>query len=291
MKNIKIIYSVFIVLLSIVSCRKDDNPKLPDLAKVPQPLITKDESTDLVISVQEPETFNATFNVDLHFKDNVKPQKFDVVAIKNEDKSKVVTIQSDITTFPTKVSITGPQLIEAFGENITLGDKFDIGVDITTEDGKKYQAYPPVGVGYGSGVAGQPGASVAVRYEAVCQFDISQYVGTFVVVEDEWDDFGVGSTVELTANGEDELLLEYPIPDSSPITIKVNTGTNSVSVARQKIGNYGPPPDWPYGDVFAQSVPGLDNYVAPCDGVLSVRLSYTVAAGGFGDFLLVLKKQ
>jgi len=290
MKNNKIIYSLLVFFLAITACRKDDNPKLPDLARVPQPLITKDESTDLVISAQEPESFNATFNVDLYFKDDVKPQKFDVVVIKNEDKTKPIVLKTDISTFPEKMSITGEQLMELFGEPIVLGDKFDIGVDITTQDGMKYQAFPLVGEGYGSGVSGQPGASVMVRYEAVCAFDISQYVGAFEVVTDDWADFGEGSTVELTANGDDELLLEYPTVGGKPLVLKINTATNAVSVAKQNIGAYDDP-DWQYGNLFAESVPGLKNYVAPCEGILSVNLLYTVSAGSFGENLLVLKKK
>jgi hypothetical protein len=38
-------------------------------------------------------------------------------------------------------------------------------------------------------------------------------------------------------------------------------------------------------------VPSLNNYVAPCDGIISVVLNHTVAAGSFGNFRIVLKKK
>lgn len=292
MKTKKYLYSLIVILLAISSCRKDDNPKLPGLERVPQPLITKDVSQDVSISALEPESFSASFSVGLHFPDDIAPQKFDVVVMKNENKSNVKVLQADISTFPTIVSLTGAELKEMFGTEIVLGDKFDIGVDITTKDGKKFEAFPAVGAGYGSGVSAQPGASVFVRYEAVCQFVIEDYVGTFEVVEDPWGDLGEGSTIEITSRGTDELIFTYPIIDARPIIVKVNTGTNTISVAKQVIGNYGTPPDWPYGDVFAETTGGgTVNYVSPCDLMMTLNLNYTVGAGGFGAFPLVLKKK
>lgn len=291
MNTKKYIYSLIVILLAVTSCRKDDNPKLPDLSRVPQPLVVKDASFDVAISALDPESFNASFSVGLHFPEDTPPQKFDVVVMKNENKANVKVLKADVTTFPSTISLTGAQLEELFGGEVVLGDKFDVGVDITTQDGKKFEAFPAVGAGYGSGVSSQPGASVFVRYEAVCQFVIEEYVGTFEVMVDDWNDFGVGSTVEITSRGTDELIFSYPIEDAEPVVVKVNTGTNTVSVARQIIGNYGPPPGWPYGDLFAETTGGgTINYVSPCDLTLTLNINYTVGAGGFGAFPLVLKK-
>lgn len=291
MKTKKYLYSLIVILLAISSCRKDDNPKLPGLSRVPQPLVTKDASFDVAISALEPDEFSASFNVGLHFPEDVAPQKFDVVVMKNEDRTNVKLLKADVSTFPTTIALTGSQLREMFGAAIVLGDKFDVGVDITTQDGNKFEAFPAVGAGYGAGVASQPGASVFVRYEAVCQFIIEEYVGTFEVIEDPWGDVGVGGTVEVTSRGTDELVFTYPIVDARPIVVKVNTGTNTAAVARQVIGNYGPPPGWTYGDVFAETLGGgTVNYVSPCDQTINLNLNYTVGAGGFGAYPLVLKK-
>ena len=72
--------------------------------------------------------------------------------------------------------------------------------------------------------------------------------------------------------------------------MNVNTVTNETSVVRQGIGNYGPPPGWPYGEIFVESITSNDNYVAPCELTLSVRLKFTVAAGSFGDAMIKLRK-
>lgn len=293
MKIKRYLYSLIVILLAVSSCRKDDNPRLPGISSVPQPQLTKDISTDVAISALEADLFSASFDVDLYFKNDIKPQKFDVVVMKNGDKANVKSLETDITTFPKKVTVTGPQLKTLFGKAIVLGDKFDIGVNITTADGKMYEAFPLYGEGYGSGVSGQAGASVAVRYEAVCQFKIEEYAGDFEVVVDDWDDFGVGSTITITTNGDDELIFEYPVFDVRPVVVKVNTGTNTISIAKQVVGNYGTPAQgWPYGDLFVETVGGGNvNYVSPCDGTITLNINYTVGAGGFGAFPLVLKKK
>lgn len=292
MKARKYLYSLIVILLAISSCRKDDNPRLPGIASVPQPQLTKDVTTDVAISALEADLFSASFDVDLYFKDDIKPQKFDVVVIKNGDKSNVQVLQNDVTTFPTKVSVTGPQLATLYGNAIVLGDKFDVGVNITTTDGKLYEAFPLYGEGFGAGVSGQPGASTFVRYEAVCAFKIEEYAGDFEVITDPWGDFGEGSTITITTNGDDELIFSYPTDTELPIVIKVNTGTNAVSVAKQPMGSYGNPPSWPYGIISTESKGGdTANYVSPCDGTIVLNLSYTVSAGGFGEYPLVLKKK
>src|SRR5690242_12363032 len=100
-------YLLFSLLTAIVffACRKVDNPNLPEnLERVPLPVLTKDASTNAVISFQDVNAFKGTFSVDLFFKDDVKPRKLDVVIMKNENPSTAKTLQADITTFPTKIN-------------------------------------------------------------------------------------------------------------------------------------------------------------------------------------------
>ena len=290
MKARKYLYSLIVILLAISSCRKDDNPRLPGIAEVPQPLVLKDVNTDVSISALVPDDFTATYSVGLHFKDAVQPKKFDIVVVKNGNKANVKVLKADVTIFPQTMNITGAQLKTLFGEPIVLGDKFDIGVDITTKDGKVYQAFPVVGEGYGANVGGQPGSSLFVRYEAVCQFNIDEYAGDFEVIVDEWDDFGVGNIVKIAINGIDELIFSYPTVEELPIVIKVNTGTNVATIAKQPMGAYGG--SWQYGTISAETKGGdTANYVSPCDGTIVLNIGYTVSAGGFGEASLILKKK
>lgn len=286
MRN-SIIYSL---LLSIffLSCRKEDNTKLPDLTRVPTPLVTKVTTTDQVISVQDPTVFKGSFTVDLFFKDDVPPQKFDIVVMKNGDKGNVKTIHENITTFPSSFEITGPQLATLFGAAIQLGDKFDVGVDVTTQSGQKFQAFPLIGAGYGAGVGNQEGASTFIRYEAVCKFDAAAYAGNFEVITDEWEDYGAGEVIPVTVINETQLSFKYKAANAQPIIVTVNPNTNSVSVAKQVYGTYA---GTPYGNFSVESIPNVENFVAPCEGVLSVILRHTVSAGSFGEYKIVLKKK
>ena len=272
------------------SCRKEDNPILPDLTKVPTPLILKDASTDQVIDAVDPAAFSGTFTVDLFFDNDAPPDKMDIVVIKNGDKSVVKQIET-VTTYPTSITITGSELETLFNEPIVLGDFFDIGANIVL-NGRTYHAFPAVGVAHASGVAAQPGTSTFIRYGAVCAYDAEQYQGNFVVVEDEWGDYGAGDIVQLTKIDDTKFSFKYLADNAQPIIVQVNAADNSVSVAKQVYGaGYGGA-SWPYGPISVNSVASVDNFVAPCDGIVSVVLDHTVGAGGFpGPNKLVLQKQ
>lgn len=270
-------------------CRKDDNSRVPDFIRVPLPLITKDASKDQIISAQEPTAFTATFVVDMMYKDQPPPKSVEAVVIKNGDKTKVVSLQKDITTFPTSINITGQQLIDAFGDaTIELGDRYDFGVNITLDDGTLIQAFPAGSTAYAPGVGNQPGVSTTVRYEAVCSFTAADYAGTFEVVTDEWADYGAGDEVEVTVVDETTLSFEFLTDPSIPILVKVDPADNSTSVVKQVYGDY---PQFGITEISAESVEGsADNFVAPCEGILSVRLNHTDAATDYGDYTIVLKK-
>ncbi len=281
------IFSLLAVFFN--SCRKEDNPILPELIKVPTPLILKDASTDQVIDAVDPAAFSGTFTVDLFFDNDAPPEKMDIVVIKNGDKSVVKQVET-VTTYPTSITITGTQLETLFNETIELGDYFDIGANIVL-NGRTYHAFPAVGVAHASGVAAQPGASTFIRYGAVCAYDPEQYQGNFVVVDDEWGDYGAGDVVELIKIDDTKFSFTYPADNAKPIIVEVNPADNSVSVTKQVYGDGYGGASWPYGPISVQSVPSVDNFVAPCDGVVSVILSHTVGAGGFGSYKIVLEKQ
>jgi hypothetical protein len=276
---------IFLAVSMLFACRKEDNPKLPDLTRIPVPLIVKDAAGDQVISSQNPSEFNGKFTVDLFFPTDVKPQKFDVVMVKNGDNSRVITIQENVTTFPTTIDITGQQLADAFGEPIETGDAFDIGVDITLQNGQVLKAFPTVGIPYGPGIGNQPGASTNVRYEAVCQFDASAYEGDFEVLVDEWEDYPPGTVIPVTVVNDHQVSFMYAAADPKPIIVNVDLATNATSVVKQEYGNYG-------GTVVSvESAAGNDNFVAPCDQILSVKLTHSFSGGDIGAFVIKLRKK
>jgi hypothetical protein len=291
MKKI-IVYSLYLfsVAALFTACKKDINGKIPELTRFPLPLVVKVAGSQQVISALSPATFSGKFSVGLYFPNDAPPKKFDVVVIKNNDKTNVKVLKTDVTTFPSEIAVTGPELATLFGAPIVLGDKFDIGVDVTTYTGAKFEAFPVLGNPYAAGIAAQPGASTFVRYEAVCQYDPLAYQGLFEVVTDEWGDYPVGTNVQLTMIDATHFSFKFLAADAKPIIVTVNPITNAVSVAKQVYGT-GYPPGWTFGDISAESVASVDNFVAPCAGTFSVILKHTVAAGSFGEYKFVLKKD
>lgn len=275
-----IVYS-FLILLMAIGCRKDDNPKIPDLVRVPTPLIKKDASADAVISAEKPLEFTGKFVVDMYFKNDIPPQKMDVVIRKNGTAVKV--FKEGITTFPTTIEVTGTDLQTLFGAVPVLGDKFEIGVDITTRDGFKAEAFPAVGNPYGSNVGIQPGGSISTNYSVVCPFDINDFVGD-AVIEDPgfWE---ATYPVKVTLEGTDTYKISGWIEDPNYfIRVKVNAAALTATIATQ---------------VYTQSYPGLpytnwttegDGVIDACKKELVMTLDNYVDQGSFGTQTIILRK-
>ncbi|MBL0357297.1 MAG: hypothetical protein IPP72_10620 [Chitinophagaceae bacterium] len=284
----KIIALVFVTALLVTGCRKSDNPQLPDMERVPIPSVVRDAASDKFISPVDPNSFNGKVIVDLFYKNDVKPRKFDVVVIKNDNKANTMVLQADVTTFPVTVNITGAQLATLFGAPIQEGDRFDIGVDVTSQSGKKYPAFPEVGTPYGAGVNGSAGGiSLAVRFVMLCRFNADAYSGDFKVITDQWVDYPVGAIITLARVDDNTVSFEYAADDAQPILVHVNPATNETSVALQEYGSYG-------GEMFScksAATPRDDDNVSPCEGTLTINLEHIgEASGSFGSFRLKLQK-
>ncbi|MBD0352233.1 MAG: hypothetical protein ICV65_13865 [Flavisolibacter sp.] len=278
-----IIVSMLATLSFLMGCRKEDNPKLPDLVRIPAPLITKDATTDQVISSQNPTAFKGKFIVDVYFKEDVKPQKYDVVAIKNGNKSKVVTIQDNVTTFPTTIEITGTQLASSFGEPVKLGDRFDIGVNITTQSGQFILAFPATGNAYASGFASQPGASTSINYTVVCPFNINDFVGS-ATIEDP-DFWGSTYPVTVTLQGTDTYKITGWIEEPSlSILVKVNSVSLQVTISKQVYSSK--LPGTPYTNPAVEGTGTID----ACNKKIVMSLTNSVDQGSFGASTITLKK-
>jgi len=293
----KLITYTLASLLLIVSCRKGDNPRLPDSVQVPPPLITVDPTGDATINVQTAQTadaFNGKFKVDLYFKEGAKPRKFDIVVIKNGDASSAKTLAANVTTFPTTLTVTGVQLHTLFGAAIVLGDSFTVGANITTTDGRFYPAFPtaPGAAAFSSGILSAPGFSPTATFSAVCQFHITDYgaIGSTVqmtVVRDDWADYTPPQTIPVTIVDATHFSFKYSAHNAQPIVIAVNPATNGTSVTKQVIGDY----QDGNGNYFAVSpASNPANFVLPCELKISVALDFSVTGGTVpGDFVLILQ--
>ena len=294
-----IIYGLLALVL-VASCRKKDNPKLPDgMTRLPIPVLVADVTTSTSIDVLNVGNFLGKFSVDMYFKTDIPPSKVDVVVIKNGDKTNIKTFQAAIT-WPATITVTGANLVSLFGP-IKLGDFFDFGADITTQDGVLYQAFPPgTAVGYGTFInslppttPGAPGIQVVIRYGAICAYDPAIYVGPFKA-NDAFGDAD-GATIVLTKVSNNQFSFIYPSAiNPQPIIVTVNTGTNALTVPLTIIGTqWSPAYGYPNTATYANpSVNSATGSVAPCNKTATLNIQWGTAGGtlqfGGGPYQLLL---
>ena len=246
MKTI-ILYSILLPAFATIfsSCQKDE-AELPPDSRFPLPLITKDLRGDDTISGRDPESFLGKFVVDLYYGPAVNPQKIDIVVIRNDDKTNVKTIKADVTSFPSSIEVTGTQLTTLFDSTIRLGDKFEIGADVTTINGQKFEAFPATGNPYGADTSTLPGSRFSIAYVADCVFDIASFSGWYTV-EANTLEYNAGDSIEVRpGEGDTILITAWPHPNPVlglvyhrwPMIVVVDPVTYEVTIPIQGVGEY-----------------------------------------------------
>jgi len=280
-------YSVFVILVASVlgACRKDEVQPPPDL-RFPLPLLTKDTTGDDFISGRDPASFLGKFVVDMYYGIAVKPQKIDIVVIRNDNRTNVKTIKSNVTSFPYSVEVTGTQLTTLFDSTIKLGDKFEIGADVTTINGQKFEAFPLAGTPYGADTAALPGHRFSIVYVADCLFNTADFKGNYTVLTNTWD-YKVGDLIVVGPGGGDTILITaWPHPDVGgyirwPMIIIVDPVTYEVTIPFQSVGEYAGGP--------SHLIDGGTGTVSPCGD--KITLSVIIWVGSYyGEMPLVLGK-
>lgn len=283
--KLSIIYSFLLAAIVVSGCRKDDNAMVPDLQKVPIPLLTLADGAEVKIPGGEPSTFTTTFDVDTYFKNGELPEHLDVVVVKNGVKSNPKVIQAAVTTYPTTITLTGQQLIDLFGEEIGLGDAFDIGADVFTKDGKKFEAFPILGETYAPGIANLPGSNTQLRFAAPCLYDAASYTeGDYEVILDEWNDFGVGDPVAVKKIDDTHFSFKYAAANANPIVFEVNPADNSITIPSVMYGTYDG------SEVTAVGAEGSE--VDPCDVSFKLVINHNAPdfGGDLGNYTIILRK-
>jgi hypothetical protein len=288
-KNILFYFLLASVLF--VGCKKDDGsvPKAVALERIPAPLIVKDAAGSVAIDMTNLAGFNGKVNIGLYFPTDIPPSKFDIVIRKNNNNGNIKLIQAGVAAFPTTISITAAQIVTLFGGAITLGDNYDIGADVYAQSGKKYEAFPAIGLGYAAAFQpDHPGFSPSVRYSAACQYNAALFpTGNYIVLQDDWADYAVGDIVPMTQIDATHLSFKYAANSPLPIVITINPLTNVTSATKQQYGNYGPP----FGNLSVESVNSPANLVLPCAREIGIRLHHTSPGFDFGDNTIRFRKQ
>lgn len=287
-----ILFYFLLASIVFVGCKKDDGfvPKAVALERVPAPLIVKDPTGSASIDLTNLAGFNAKIKVSLYFPNDIPPSKFDIVIRKNNNNGNVKILQAGITSFPAIISVTAAQIATLFGAPIALGDNYDIGADVYSQSGKKYEAFPVIGLGYAAAFQpDHPGFSPSVRYSAVCAYNAALFpTGNYIVLQDDWADYTPGTVISMTQIDATHISFMYAAASPLPIVITINPVTNVTSATRQQYGNYGPP----FGNWFAESVASPDNVVLPCAREIGIRLKHTSDANFTGgDNTIRFRKQ
>jgi len=295
-----ILYSLLLFGLAAMfhACRKDD-VQPPSDTRYPLPLITKDTTGDDFISGKDPASFLGKFVIDMYYGTEVLLQKVDIVVIRNDNKTNVKTIQANVTTFPASIQVTGTQLTTLFDSTIRLGDKFEIGADVTTINGQKFEAFPEAGNPYGADASALPGSRFSIEYVAACVFDIASFNGWYTVVGNtigggDWGDLKVGDGVAVSAGGNEISVFAYPYNQPLyivyPMICQVDPVTYDVTITRQIIG-LNTIFSWPM--IWAE--PGTGT-VSPCGDAITLNMTLSAVynsppGGGYsGTGVLELRK-
>ena len=157
-RNINILAAFALAAATFTACSKDDGPipKRISIEEVPAMTMNlqpeKKNNID-TIRFATPGAFTGNFKVDMVFPTSEKPSKVDIVVRKNGTAASVKLFKSAVSTFPTSFTVTAAEIVTLFGAPIALNDNYDFAPDIYVGD-KKYEAFPAVGAGSGSGVIG-----------------------------------------------------------------------------------------------------------------------------------------
>lgn len=264
-----------LILLSIASCKKNN------LVVDQDPLIPLEAARFLMVPAASNSYYN--FNIlEVPAPGSVFNLPIGVTTVSNVDRKVSFTYTSNRAvagaqyTAPAEITIKAGQAIDT----LRIQGLF-AGYPSGRIDTLKIKISP--GTGFINNNAYQD--SVMLIMKKTCPVVVADFAGDFEVEEDGWADYQVGDVVPLTVRG-DTIMFRYAASAAVPIKVLVNTTTGVTSVAKQVYGRYGAT------EIFsAQSVAGSsDNFVDPCDKIVSVELNHTSPLGNYGNYVIRFRK-
>lgn len=296
-RKLNILLAASIGLLALAGCTKNDGaiPKEIGIEDVPTMTTNIDATGSQSINMLNLAGFQGKFKVANIFDGTTNPTKVDIIVRKNGSNSNVKVFKTDITTFPTTITVTAAEIATLFGAAIALNDTYDFAPN-TYVGSKKYEAFtevPGATSGTGTGHNNIPGFSEYARFGAICAYDPAIYEGNFVVVKDDWADYSPGDVVVLKRESANSFsFLQIAALNPKPLVVTVNTGNNQASAPRNSVGSQWNWDARPGAFAFTTSNAAATSFVAPCDKTVTLNFSYGIDAGNFGgSYLLVLRKQ
>jgi len=311
-KKINILAFALGAVILFTGCEKDDGaiPSRVTIIEVPTVSTNIDATSSTIINVLNPTTsatFSGKFKVDNYFPGTTPPTKVDIVVRKNNfhpdtnpngvvNNANVKLFSAGVTTLPANFTVTAAQIATLFGTAIQTYDNYDFAPDLYVGD-KKYEAFPAIGTGVGTGHAGHPLYGEFARFPALCQ-DANFHGGNFEVVSDAFPNgFTVGQAVTITRVSATQFTFQFPnvtSPTNVPFNLTSTTGRvvspGSPSPVKQKIGNA-------FTWDLTQTNPTVTvtaaatNFLEPCARIINLNITYATDQKLFpGTYLLKLRK-
>ena len=306
-KKINILVAFALGAIAVFSgCEKDDGaiPSRVTIADVPTVTTNIDATSSTIINVLNPTTsatFSGKFTVSNYFPGTTPPTKVDIIVRKNNfhpdvnpngvtNNSNVKLFRAGVTTLPANFTVTAAEIATLFGSAIQTYDNYDFAPDLYVGD-KKYEAFPTIGTGVGTGHAGHPLYGEFARFPALCQ-DTNFHAGSFEVVSDAFPNgFTAGQPVTITRVSATTFKFAFAnVTSPVEVTFTLATATGRVSIARTKIGNaftWDPTQTNPAVTVSSAAT----NFLEPCARIINLNVTYASDQKLFpGTYLLKLRK-
>ena len=305
-KKINILAFALGAIILFPGCEKDDGaiPSRVTITEVPTVTTNLDPTSSTIINVLNPTTsatFSGKFSVSNYFPGATPPTKVDIVVRKNNfhpdtNPNGVVTnanvklLSAGVTTLPANFTDTAAQIATLFGTAIQSYDNYDFAPDLYVGD-KKYEAFPAIGTGVGTGHAGHPLYGEFARFPVLCQ-DANFHGGNFVVVSDAFPNgFTAGQPVTITKVSATTFSFQFAnVTTPTNVTFTLASTTGRVSVAKTKIGNA-------FTWDLTQTNPNVTvssaatNFLEPCARIINLNITYATDQKLFpGTYLLKLRK-
>ncbi|MGZ8557129.1 MAG: hypothetical protein ACXWWC_02280 [Chitinophagaceae bacterium] len=190
------------------------------------------------------------------------------------DKTKWKLLKNIPFNGETTITTTNTVIATALGLTpgaLAPGSVFHLYNEAVLKDGRMFGSYNTSDVD----LENQAPFNVAFHWTAtvVCPYDPSTIAGTYEVRRDDWQDWGVGEYVEVTAGAaanQVDLSQVWPNPAFgdivSPLTLNVDPATGVVTIpVGVTFGNY--------GGFLAITDPGSTGFIFSCTGQINVRIS------------------
>ncbi|MCC9061813.1 hypothetical protein [Flavobacterium piscisymbiosum] len=279
MKNIKILFTSLLFILIAVSCDNDGGSSVIDVIEGATPDLRKEPTTDQginIIALQNNEDINLGLNLKV-----ATGQVASMNVVGYFTHSGAVTkavLQSNVSSFPAKLSYKTADLVKAFPtfKSFGLNDKLIISADLTLTNGTVIKTFNDDGTpNYGADIANSTLWKVSQTYTALCPLDdASLFNGNYEITADDWSDYKAGTIIPVVYNGTDGtytfriLETKNPAlvnPSTAYLLVTINPATNTVTV-KSNI-------DFDYGGGDTTPVTGTGT-VGSCTGDINLKLNF-----------------